>query len=306
MSSKPENPTYHWVELKDTPFIGHAFMHNDDFLLSDNFREYVREWDSRLQATQYHEPFPIRINYTGIFFCVEGTLDMQINIVTHHLEKGDLMICSPGDLCMFEGASEDLQFIMIGLGNPVYFDSAGKEMTVELRKRIIQHPVFHLSGKDTDTFRTLYILLGRKLTEEGFPYKEDLIRAYMSTMSVYARQWIQDLARESASITRQEDLFNRFLEEVDLHFREEHELAFYADRLCITPKYMSQIIYQVSGHFANEWIKEYLIQEAKALLKSNKYTVLQVSEILNFPNPSFFGQYFKKAVGVTPRQYQNS
>ena len=306
MSSKPENPTYTWLELDTLPSIGHTFLHNQDFLLADNFPEYIKDWESRPQAAQYHETYPVRINFTLIVLCLKGSMSVQVNMSALDIRANEVLIASPGDITLFKSATEDLQYLVIGIKNPMYFDLAGKEMTIDLRKLLMHYPVFPLSESDSQAFRSIYVLMGRKISEEQFPFKDDLIRGYLSVMSVYGRQWILDHARQHQGESRQEELFNRFMEELNLHFREEHEVAFYADKLCITPKYMSQLIYQASGHFANEWIRDHIILEAKALLKSGKYTVLQVSEILNFPNSSFFSQYFKRNVGCTPKQYMNA
>lgn len=61
----------------------------------------------------------------------------------------------------------------------------------------------------------------------------------------------------------------------------------------------------VSGRRPVEWIRDYVMLDAKALLKSGKYTVQQVSDMLNFPNQSFFGTYFKKESGVSPKAYMS-
>ena len=66
------------------------------------------------------------------------------------------------------------------------------------------------------------------------------------------------------------------------------------------------MVYAVSGRHAGDWIRDYVILEAKALLKSRKYTIQQISDMLNFANQSFFGVYFKKEVGCSPKAYQNA
>jgi len=104
--------------------------------------------------------------------------------------------------------------------------------------------------------------------------------------------------------TRQKAVFERFIELVKEHCVEQHQLQFYADNLCLSAKYLSQLVYQESGKLASEWIRDYIILQAKALLRSREMTVLQVSEELNFPNSSFFNRYFKRIVGVSPRKYQ--
>lgn len=85
---------------------------------------------------------------------------------------------------------------------------------------------------------------------------------------------------------------------------KERSIAFYADMLCLTPKYLSQVIYKCSGSFASEWIRKMVILEAKSLLDNKNFSVQQISDMMNFPNPSFFGKYFKAATGMTPRKYR--
>ena len=79
--------------------------------------------------------------------------------------------------------------------------------------------------------------------------------------------------------------------------------SWYADRLCVSPKYFAQVIYKESGKYAKDWIRDYVIRAAKKMLKSGNYTVQEVSDALHFANQSFFGTYFKKAVGLSPKDF---
>jgi AraC-like DNA-binding protein len=85
---------------------------------------------------------------------------------------------------------------------------------------------------------------------------------------------------------------------------EERGIGFYADKLCHTPKYLSTTIKEVSGKLAGEWIDDYVMLEAKVLLKSTNMTVQQTSERLNFATQSHFGTYFKRLAGVSPKEYK--
>ena len=101
-------------------------------------------------------------------------------------------------------------------------------------------------------------------------------------------------------------LYDRFTELVQRDFRQHRTIQYYAEALNISPKYFSALIKKVSGKSAGQWIDEYVLLEAKALLKSRRYTVQQVSDMLSFPNQSFFAKYFKAHTGYTPTQYQTS
>lgn len=83
-------------------------------------------------------------------------------------------------------------------------------------------------------------------------------------------------------------------------------MQYYADKLCITPKYLTIITRQISGRNATSWITHTAILNAKSLLTGTRLTVQQISNKLNFPNPSFFGQYFLRHTGMTPKEFRRS
>lgn len=99
---------------------------------------------------------------------------------------------------------------------------------------------------------------------------------------------------------------DRFIRLVQEHFRRERFLDFYAGKLDITPKHLSRTIKIQTGASAVDWINRYVILEAKVMLRSSNLNVQQIAEALNFPSQSFFGKYFKKATGVSPKDYRNS
>ena len=105
--------------------------------------------------------------------------------------------------------------------------------------------------------------------------------------------------------TRQGALCQEFLALVEKHAIEHRDMGFYADKLCITPKYLSVVIKKISGYSPAEWLNRKVILYAKTLLTNSDMTVQQISAELHFPNPSFFGQYFKRHEGITPKQYRN-
>ncbi|MCC8118758.1 MAG: helix-turn-helix domain-containing protein [Bacteroidales bacterium] len=128
-------------------------------------------------------------------------------------------------------------------------------------------------------------------------------------MSLSYREEQEEKTKENENVhdgstNRHLDIYNRFIELVQKHFAQEHKIGFYADKLCITPKYMSQIIYKTSGRFAKDYIKDCLVIEAKVLLKSGM-PIQDVAYELNFNSPTFFSRFFKEATGSTPFDYQN-
>ena len=90
------------------------------------------------------------------------------------------------------------------------------------------------------------------------------------------------------------------------HCKEQHVVTFYAEKLFITPQYLSLILKELTGKSANKWIADALIVEAKMLLKAPQATVQQVADILHFSDQSTFGKFFKKHMGISPMEYRKS
>ena len=100
-------------------------------------------------------------------------------------------------------------------------------------------------------------------------------------------------------------IIEAFINLVQQHFRKERFLEFYSSILEITPKHLSRTLKSMTGITAVEWIDRYVILEAKVLLKSSNLSIQQISNDLNFSSQSFFGKYFKKHVGMSPKEFRN-
>ena len=109
----------------------------------------------------------------------------------------------------------------------------------------------------------------------------------------------------SERIGRKDELYGQFTDLVRRHFRTYRDVSYYAERLCITVKYLSQVVKEKTGHPASEVIEQYVITECKALLSSTTMNIQQIADTLNFPSQSVFGKYFKRATGMSPREYRN-
>ena len=89
---------------------------------------------------------------------------------------------------------------------------------------------------------------------------------------------------------------------IEQYYRHERGVEFYADKLCLSPKYLSNLSKSVSGYTVQELVFKAIIREAISLLKNTQKSILEISEELNFPNPSYFGTFFKKRTGMSPMQ----
>jgi len=109
---------------------------------------------------------------------------------------------------------------------------------------------------------------------------------------------------DDISSIHDKEVFNRFLQLLNDEERKHRRVTFYAEKMNISPKYLSTICKRVSGKSPMRWITENIMEECYRLLSQTEYTVKEISNIMGFPNASFFGQYFKEEAKMTPNEYR--
>lgn len=105
---------------------------------------------------------------------------------------------------------------------------------------------------------------------------------------------------------RLEQITNEFIKLVSQNCNKERKMSFYADRLCITPKYLSSVISTMTGKNASKWIEEFTIMNAKAMLSSTRLTINEISDQMNFLATSDFSKYFRKYTNMSPNEFRKS
>ena len=112
-------------------------------------------------------------------------------------------------------------------------------------------------------------------------------------------------SEENRSI-RSKAILEDFLTLVRDNHNKERNLSFYADKLYLTPKYLSKLVKSVSGKSAHEWIDSFVILEAKNMLKYSGMSIKSIVWELNFPNQTTFYRFFKTQTGMTPSEYRKN
>jgi AraC-like DNA-binding protein len=170
------------------------------------------------------------------------------------------------------------------------------------------HPVFHLNEASIDFFYTYFHLLELQLKANLTEYREQIMKMMAKGATMEMLNYLDKLAvvptnaNERSSVNQSDYAFQQFMHLLQ-KYPHEREVQWYAKQMDITPKYLSIVVGQASGRRPLDWIRDLVILDAKAMLLSGDYTVSQISQHLHFANPSFFGKYFKEAVGCSPGQY---
>lgn len=274
------------------------------FILIDTFDEMTEG----VQAGSFFVNHPVKLSFTVVIFCISGWMKFQISLQNYVLNPNDILIVQEGTIGEYRGMSEDAKIVVIALGNEYFQMTNQFGANTPFKQWLYTSPICHLKPKDIQEAMTVYGLMKQKITEKDNPFRKEALMGYMQVLTYNTYKYLihheENSKIEKERKSRQQEIYDSFIKEIQKNYTKERSISYYADLLCITPKYLSQVVRKVSGRFAGDWINDFVILEAKALLKSRKYTIQQVADMLNFANQSFFGKYFKEKVGCSPSEYQ--
>ena len=249
---------------------------------------------------------PHRLDFILLALCTKGQGEYSVDTIRHTVKAGDIIIISNGSvLDDFNFAPEHEELLM--MISDEYFHEILSGMH-ELSAMYIfsrLHPVFHLNKEKQQDVITYFNFIKTKVDDVQHHFRRETVLSLIKALIYDAGNTIWQSQRGLlAKRPRAEELFVHFIQMVEKHFHTERRVGCYALQLNITPKYLSEIIRQVSHQTPNEWIDNYVTLELRNLLKNTSKSIKQITEDLNFANQSFLGKYFKEHVGMSPSEYR--
>ena len=288
----------HLTEMDMVSFI------EGEIVLSDNMEIPFSEPLEQLPQND----FPVQAGMSMVLFCLQGELYVRISLKEYTLRPDMFCVIITGMIFEVLSISNDFRGFMIATRTNFMPVTEKTTQVMSFYKCLQSRHCFGLEEKEVMAFVGVYHSIKATLQELDHPYRIPMLQSYVQILYYRMLPIVlkEEESRSKYSHTRQEEIFQRFIGEVEKHYRKERSVKFYADLLCISPKYLSTVIYKISQQLAGEWIDAYVILEAKTLLKSGRLTIQQISEQLNFSNQSFFGKFFKRCAGMSPKEYINS
>ena len=147
-------------------------------------------------------------------------------------------------------------------------------------------------------------MIKHKIGDQDNFFRKDLIRTLLLAMFYDVGNIIYRFKETDKPQTRAEAILTKYIKMVEANFRQERRVGWYAQQLCITPKYLSEMVKAASNKTPTEWIDNYVTMELRVLLKNSSKSIKAITEEMNFPNQSFLGKYFKEHVGMSPSKYR--
>jgi AraC-like DNA-binding protein len=259
---------------------------------------------------------PLRINCYMAVFCSSGSISCMLNMNEYTLSSGMLMVITPGNIVRItspdlEQALSNASFTFIAVSVD-YISNASLDFNSLFSEALalLQNPCIKINDSEL-LLLSDYINLVYKITGTTAKYVRESVSEIMSSVFYQFASYVDDYLRDENSRTgaqpensRSRRMFESFMKLVKDNHHAERMVGFYADRLCVTPKYLSKVVKDVSGRSAPDWIDGFVIMSAKSMLKYSDMTVKEIAIELNFPNQSFFSKFFKSQTGLTPNEYR--
>ncbi|MDR2919138.1 MAG: helix-turn-helix domain-containing protein [Tannerella sp.] len=246
---------------------------------------------------------------TFIMILVEkGNAEISLDYKTYHITSDKMAFIIPNHLFRIYNMSSDFIAKVLTIDRS-FFEEVMQEINSSFNYiSFKRNPVVKLELNENADLQKVFLLLQEKIRSHTHFFYKELIRNITETLLL---EFLNVLAKKKndfihTMFSRQEDLVDKFFKLLAKHAKEQHLLSFYADKLFITPKYLTVILKKLTGKTGSKWISDTLVFEAKKLIKSPSSNIQEVAYALNFNDQSAFRRFFKKSMGISPIIYRRS
>lgn len=287
------------IMKRDIPLTPHSFIKETKCLEYIEDKLYIGNISAEMNLVNY----PFRTDWYICCICSAGESRGRINLVPYSLKGLEISINIPGQLLEHECMTHDFQGIFI-LMSKDFISGLGLPYNFQTYMSLQEAPILSLTENQYNSMLS-YCNMVRKVIKIDHPNKLDIVK-HLTCAFFYGMGYYFHQVAENKKLSNEEALMQRFQKIVQQYYKNERKVVFYAEKLHLSGGYLSTIIKNISGKTAAEWIDDYVTLEAKSLLKSTNLTIQQISDSLHFPSQSFFGKYFKRQTGMSPKKYRES
>ena len=245
-------------------------------------------------------------NYLAHALCLGGRCSFKFNEKQFELCENDLMIVRKGKLLDDIRPSGDFVVKVLYVTAP-FIELCTPQTNYGMKGQLslFLNPVMNLDANQRFVCERDFRWIEYRLTQTNHAfYRELLINAVQSAILDFF-DFHLFINKESPVSTQNASLMSRFLDMLENgDYRINREVTYYADILCVTPKYLSEVSKKVSGYPANYWINRYTSLDIARLLRDKTLTFVQISDMFHFSSPAYFSRYVQRTLGLNPSQYR--
>lgn len=273
------------------------YIDNDFFIFND------------LESIALNEEAPGRLDVSMISLCAKGYSRYSVNMQDYTASPGVMTVAFPDQILQSQEVSDDFKGVFIIISKKMS-DEIFSRVKVMIRLFFYSKelPRIELTPEEVAVIMDYYDLIWKKVANKNESFTREVVQTLLVAFLYEIYGIYITHSRHVPGMldkkNRKHIIFDQFMRLLSESYKKERSVNFYAERLYLTPKHLSSVIKEISGKTAGEWIDNFVIFEAKTLLKSSSKNIQEISDELNFANQSFFGKYFRHYAGMSPKEYR--
>ncbi|MEW7289248.1 AraC family transcriptional regulator [Aquimarina sp. 2304DJ70-9] len=259
--------------------------------------------EERSEKSNVHHPHR-HLNLFQIIWVTDGVGNIMVDEKKYEMRKGTLFCISPGVVHACEN-STDFKGFVIHFSPDVLLSQKETFSGFKTIDGIIHDKLVVVKANKTEQKKINTIILDIwSESDQEYIKKDRMISSYLNILMIQVQRQlhsIQDVGLDRSSTI----IVNSFREKIELHYKQERSVAYYASLLHITPTYLNDTVKKITGKTAGELIRERIILEAKRLLIFSTLSTSEIAFELSFEDNAYFWKFFKKYVSISPKKFRD-
>jgi AraC-like DNA-binding protein len=244
---------------------------------------------------------PHKVDVTTFIITDKGNARAEIDGRSFTVQSPCITIVLPGQTYQMMVASDDISFRAVIMSQRFTDGLMSSYIGVSKLKTMVQeYPILDISH-DVVSFNTYYNMLLRTVQSPVKNFRLESARHLTLSMLYYYAKKLEGAAREK---DKRQLHYEKFISDVQSHYKINRTLPFYAGRLGVSVTYLTELIKEKHGMTAADYIDKHTATECMALLNSTSLSINHISRMMNFPSSSVFGKFFKRMTGCSPTEYR--
>lgn len=275
-------------------------------LESKQWESNILVYDSATDEKWSAHNRPFRSEHFSVLLVKKGTFRLKVNLFEHRMQENSLIVIAPSFIrqIIFE---DGVEFYALLFKQEYLFKQGFYQKHFRLFPPFDEDFQAHLDldSKNTDFLTQLLELLKKSLNLEQRPIETYNVTGLLFQAIMLRLGECYKISLHKPATVSENDLTYRFLSLLTKHFKEHRVVNFYAEKLFVNPKYLTQVLSKNYGKSTREYIVEIVIMEAKTLLDMPQISIKKIADELHFANQFHFSRFFKKYTGFTPSEYRS-
>ena len=242
-----------------------------------------------------------------ILFCLNGWAQLTIDLKKHEVVKNTQIVLLPNTVVSLDGMSDDFKVSLFAFHGEM-FREACLRFNTSFFRFLKENPCYTIPDEYTKSIYGLMDAVNCIYADIDNRFRYQIARNHLQSflLDVYDKCYRFFPRQEiEGGGDRQRQLFEKFIAMVHENCLTEREVTFYADKLCISTKYLTGICKNVTGDSAKKIIDNFSMLEIKVMLQGTELNIQEIADRMQFPDQSYLGRYFKRLEGISPIEYRN-